>query len=78
MDSVVVKESRIHGKGVFAARDFKKGEVVMKWNTSKTISEDELKETSREEKAHITVMGGRIIVMQPRRSMSTTLVSQIH
>ena len=29
---VVIKKSKIKGKGVFAGRDFKKGEVVLKWN----------------------------------------------
>ena len=28
-EDVVVKESRIEGKGVFANRDFKKGEIVV-------------------------------------------------
>lgn len=28
---VIVKKSKIHKKGVFAARNFKKGEIVMKW-----------------------------------------------
>ena len=31
--SVIVKDSRIHGKGVFAARDFKRGEVVVRWDS---------------------------------------------
>jgi SET domain-containing protein len=29
---IVVKKSKINGKGVFAKRDFKKGEIVLKWN----------------------------------------------
>ncbi len=33
MENVVVKSSKIHGKGVFAARDFKKGEVVIDWSS---------------------------------------------
>ncbi len=32
MKDIVVKKSKIIGKGVFAIRDFKKGEVVLKWN----------------------------------------------
>ena len=64
MDGVIVKHSKIHGKGVFAARDFKEGEVVTKWDTSKTITEDQLKKASTEEKKYITKMGDRIVVMQ--------------
>lgn len=29
---LIVKKSKIDKKGAFAARDFKKGEVVLKWN----------------------------------------------
>lgn len=29
---VTIKKSKINKKGVFAARDFKKGEIVLKWN----------------------------------------------
>lgn len=32
MRNVIVKKSKIHGKGVFALRDFKKGETVLEWN----------------------------------------------
>lgn len=32
MKDIEVKKSKIIGKGVFALRDFKKGEVVLKWN----------------------------------------------
>ena len=32
MLDVIVKKSEIHGTGVFAARNFKKGEVILTWN----------------------------------------------
>jgi len=35
MKSVVVKKSKISGKGVFASRDFKKGEIVLRWRPKK-------------------------------------------
>ena len=31
--SIIIKESKIHGKGVFAGKDFKKGEVVVRWDS---------------------------------------------
>lgn len=40
MKGVVVIKSTIHGKGVFAARNFKKGEIVLKWK-GKILSEVE-------------------------------------
>ena len=32
MVDVAVKKSKIEGLGVFALRDFKKGEIVIKWD----------------------------------------------
>ncbi len=32
MPEVIVKESGIHGKGVFAKKDFKKGDIVIKYH----------------------------------------------
>lgn len=34
---IVAKKSRIEGKGVFAARNFKKGEIVVKWSVSRLL-----------------------------------------
>jgi len=31
--TITIKKSRIHGRGIFANRDFKKGEVVLKWDS---------------------------------------------
>jgi hypothetical protein len=31
--SIAIKDSRIHGKGVFANQDFKKGEIVLRWDS---------------------------------------------
>ncbi len=30
-NDIIVKQSSINGRGIFAARDFKKGEVVLPW-----------------------------------------------
>lgn len=32
---IIRKKSGIHGKGIFAGRNFKKGETVIKWKTHK-------------------------------------------
>jgi SET domain-containing protein len=41
MSDVVVKDSSIHGKGLFAARPFQKGEVVLKWKIT-WLNQEEL------------------------------------
>ena len=37
---VIIKKSRIQGKGVFANKDFKKGEIVLRWNPKKITKEE--------------------------------------
>ncbi|MCC7570803.1 SET domain-containing protein-lysine N-methyltransferase [Candidatus Micrarchaeota archaeon] len=61
---VVVKKSKIEGKGVFAARDFKKGEVVIKWNLLHQLTKDEAKKLSEKEKKYLAHIDGKIIVQQ--------------
>ena len=50
MSDIIVKKSKIKGRGVFAARDFKKGEVVLPWSVEKVMEEAELEGLSSEEK----------------------------
>jgi uncharacterized protein len=63
MSNVVVKKSKIHGKGVFAARDFKKGEVVLRWHP-KYLPLSDIDKFSDVEKQYIYVMEDKIRVMQ--------------
>jgi len=39
--NIIVKKSKIHGRGVFANKDFKKNEIVIKWDISHLISRNE-------------------------------------
>lgn len=61
---VVVKDSEIKGKGVFAARDFKKGETVIVWHPKREISKEEMSSLTVDEQNHTTYAGqGKYIVM---------------
>ncbi len=65
MKNVIVKKSATEGKGVFAAQDFKKGEVVLKWDTSHKYSRQELKKLSKDDQNHMNCIGkGIYILMQ--------------
>lgn len=52
MDDVVVKKSKIgqFKPGVFANRDFKKGEIVIRYKELKPLTEKEFKSLSKSEK----------------------------
>jgi uncharacterized protein len=49
--SIKISNSRIHGKGIFAGRDFKEGEVVLHWDSyARPISGQERSRLSEVEK----------------------------
>ncbi|MBU2638274.1 MAG: SET domain-containing protein-lysine N-methyltransferase [Nanoarchaeota archaeon] len=62
---VIIKKSKIEGEGVFAARDFKKGEIVIKWDISYQLSSEEAAAIPEKEKKHLAYTNGKIIVQQP-------------
>ncbi len=63
-DNVIVKNSSIEGKGVFALRDFKKGEVVLHWNISHTLPKEKVDQMTDEEKKYISFLNDKYVVMQ--------------
>ena len=52
MDGVVIKKSKIgqFDKGVFANKDFKKGEIVVRYNNLKPLTKDEYQNLPEYEK----------------------------
>ncbi len=61
---IIIKKSKIHGKGVFALRDFKKGEVVIKWNISHMLTPEQVEKLPTSEKKYVSFSGGKYILMQ--------------
>lgn len=60
---VIVKKSRINKKGVFALRDFKKGEVVLKWNP-KILKDSEFVKLKGSQKHYLHKVGKIKYLMQ--------------
>lgn len=61
---IIVKKSKIHGKGVFANKNFKKGEVVLRWNPKK-ITKKKSEELSTKERHYLEYQNGQYLLMQP-------------
>lgn len=61
--SIIVKKSKIQGKGVFAMRDFKKGEVVLSWKP-KLVKKAEVDTYSANKKNHVMHTKGRYYLMR--------------
>jgi len=62
---VVVKKSKIEGNGVFAARDFRKGDIVVRWGISHQLAPEEAASLPETEKRYAVFIGGKRILMQP-------------
>jgi SET domain-containing protein len=62
MPGVVVRDSGIEGKGVFAARDFRKGETVLDWRNAKALSRAEFEQLPEGEKRYVAFFGGKIVL----------------
>ncbi|MBS3117646.1 SET domain-containing protein-lysine N-methyltransferase [Candidatus Woesearchaeota archaeon] len=61
--NIGLRKSKISGKGVFAARDFKEGEVVMIWDLSLKVHFDRIKELSEDDKNHLNYTGNGVYVV---------------
>jgi uncharacterized protein len=62
--NVIVKSSSIQGKGVFANRNFKKGDIVMKWDDSVVYTEKEAKKVPNCRKKYLVFYKGKYILAQ--------------
>ena len=64
MEKVVVRDSPIHGRGVFATRRIEAGEVVIE-GCREVLSGDEVTSLPAGERDFISVMDGHHILMKP-------------
>ena len=62
--NILVKKSKIEGKGVFADRDFKKGEIVLIWHP-KSLTKFEFDNLSDSESKYRHKEGDSYSIMQP-------------
>ena len=62
MSDFTIKKSKIHGKGVFANRDFKKGETVLKWDLSNKIEKGEIAKLPENIRKNVYFYDGEFIV----------------
>ncbi len=65
---ITVKNSSIHGSGVYASGDIKKGEVVIRWENARELSQSEFDALAIDEHAYIEISDGKIFLMgKPER-----------
>ena len=62
MADLIIKKSKVHGKGVFANRDFKKGEIVLKWDLSNKIEKDDMAKLPANVRKNVYFFKGKCII----------------
>ncbi len=74
MKDVVIKKSKIHGKGVFANRIFLKGEVVLKWNP-RVLKKSELNKITEKQKHYVykTNNGKNLLMSSPEKYVNHSI-----
>lgn len=61
---VEVRNSKIHGKWIFANQDITEWEIVLEWDLSHKISSEVEKLLSSEDKKYVCLFDGKYIQMQ--------------
>lgn len=64
MKDIIIRKSKIHGTGVFANRDFKKGEIIIKYNL-KPLTKEEFDNLSEKEKHYTSKENGQYFLFLP-------------
>ena len=63
---VEARKSSIHGLGLYALRNFRAGEIVLRWNLSCFISKEEFAALSEQERKYTHPFDAdRILIVQP-------------
>lgn len=64
-NGVEKKKSQINGLGIFATKDFKKGELVIRWSAYKELSEQEVKSLPKEDREHVSFINNVYVLVPP-------------
>ena len=61
MQNVIIGKGKLAGKGLYAARDFKQGELVKSWNL-KPLTQDEFDELPKSEHMFVHTFDGKLFL----------------
>jgi len=64
--NIIVQDSKIHGRGIFAAREIGEGEVIINWAECKeNLTEPDVEKLSIEERKRVSVIDGQHVLFKP-------------
>ncbi len=72
MPAIEIKNSAIHGRSIYAAKDFEPGELICEWSIECELTKDELPTVAPEELPYLSEdgRGGYVILGEPDRFMN--------
>jgi hypothetical protein len=63
---IFVKDSPIHGRGVFAARRIEKGEITIDWSEcSELLDDEQVRALPIDEQMFVSIVDGRNVLFKP-------------
>jgi SET domain-containing protein len=65
MTHFILKKSNIHGVGIFADRDFKRGDLVIKWSAPLLLTMEALEILPEKEKHNVSYINGEFMLVPP-------------
>jgi hypothetical protein len=66
MDSIVIRNSPIHGRGVFASKAIRAGDGIIDWSTcADRLSPEQLAQLPEEERKYVSRIDGGYVLFQP-------------
>ena len=64
--TIVIKDSPIHGRGVFATRRIQPGEITIDWSQcSETLSDEQVRALPVDEQMFVSIVDGKNILFKP-------------
>jgi uncharacterized protein len=72
LDNVRLEESSLQGRGLFAMRDFKRGDMVLGWNEeNRYVSELNIRTLPEDLKKYVSLYQGKyLLIAEPERFMN--------
>jgi SET domain-containing protein len=65
-DNIVIRNSPIHGRGVFATRRIQQGEITVDWTQcSEVLSDEQVQALPVEEQMFVSIIDGKNILFKP-------------
>lgn len=66
MKDIIIKKSKINGRGIFANKDFKKGEIVIQWKIGKVFTKKEIESLPKDKQKYKNHIGrNKYIIANP-------------